>query len=79
MLLFISLRDHGPGIPLHMRDRVFEPYFRLPVDHQGKPGDGLGLGIARNIIHGHGGTLSLTNHPRGGLLVKIELPHSSAT
>lgn len=75
--LFISLRDHGPGIPLHMRDRVFEPYFRLPVDHQGKPGDGLGLGIARNIIHGHGGTLTLTNHPRGGLLVKIELPHSS--
>lgn len=73
--LYIYVHDNGPGIPLNMRDKVFEPYFRLPGNPVDAPGDGLGLGIARNIIHGHGGTLTLTNHPRGGLLVKIELPH----
>lgn len=71
--LHLSLRDEGPGIPHTYRDQVFEPYFRLPASRN-KPGDGLGLGIARQIIHAHGGTLSLSNYSGGGLLIQIELP-----
>ncbi|MCJ8168753.1 ATP-binding protein [Atopomonas sediminilitoris] len=71
--LHLSLRDEGPGIPQTYRDQVFEPYFRLPASRS-KPGDGLGLGIARQIIHAHGGTLSLSNYSGGGLLIQIELP-----
>ncbi len=68
-LLFV---DHGPGIPEERLKDVFNPYVRL---HQDQAGSGLGLGIARNIAHAHGGDISLQNLPQGGLEVKLQLPH----
>ncbi|MBE9610454.1 HAMP domain-containing protein [Chitinilyticum litopenaei] len=73
--IVISLRDHGPGIAEEELARLYEPYVRL--DHgrnSNRHGLGLGLGIARNIIQAHGGTLTLANHPDGGLLAQITLP-----
>ena len=72
----IELRDHGPGIPAAAMSSVFEPRVRLSHgQRENLSGTGLGLGIARAIIEAHGGRLSLSNHPKGGLVVRIELPH----
>ncbi|WP_281545168.1 ATP-binding protein [Grimontia sp. SpTr1] len=70
--LVIKIRDQGPGIPDELRERVFEPYFRI---HQEKEeGTGLGLSIVRNIVRGHAGKLVLQNHADGGLVVTLSLP-----
>ncbi|MNU03881.1 sensory histidine kinase CreC [compost metagenome] len=50
---------------------MFEPHFRLAGQQQGY---GLGLGIARNIAHSHGGEVSLRNLREGGLRVTLSLP-----
>jgi signal transduction histidine kinase len=55
-------------------EQVFEPHFRLAASQQGY---GLGLGIARNIAHSHGGEVSLLNLREGGLRVTLHLPRSA--
>ncbi|MEF1255451.1 ATP-binding protein [Vibrio sp. M260112] len=67
----IVIEDHGPGIPEDKLEAVFEPYFRLANDENGH---GLGLGICRNILHGHGGDLIIDNLPRKGLRAQIYIP-----
>lgn len=73
--LCIIVRDHGPGIPDTQFERVFAPFVRLEASrsrHTG--GSGLGLSIARHIVHAHGGTLAMGNHPEGGLRVTLRFP-----
>jgi signal transduction histidine kinase len=71
----IRIRDHGPGVPEDALPRLFEPYVRLDHGrHQNASGMGLGLGIARDIVHGHGGELRLANHAQGGIIATIILP-----
>lgn len=71
----IQIRDFGPGIPEHQQEEVFKPFTRLDAARNLEDGSiGLGLAIARTLIHQHGGTLLLSNHPQGGLLVRIDLP-----
>ncbi|MGH8377543.1 MAG: ATP-binding protein, partial [Gammaproteobacteria bacterium] len=73
----IHVRDAGPGIPENQLEKVFEPYYRLEeARSQAGGGTGLGLGIARNVALLHGGTLSLRNHPEGGLEAVLTLPRS---
>ena len=69
--LQIIIQDDGPGIPKNQMETIFQPYKRLHDDAQGH---GLGLGIARNIIHAHNGDLHLINRKTGGLEVLITLP-----
>ncbi|MBB5018621.1 signal transduction histidine kinase [Chitinivorax tropicus] len=74
-LFHLQLRDHGPGIPEAQLNQLFSPYTRLPHGKaRNQQGMGLGLSIAKNIIHAHGGKLVLRNHPAGGLIAHIELP-----
>lgn len=71
----IRVRDAGPGIPEDQLENVFEPYYRLDDSRSREHGgNGLGLGIARNIAVLHGGTLTLHNHPQGGLEAVLKLP-----
>ncbi|GHA28721.1 ATP-binding protein [Oceanisphaera arctica] len=71
----ISIRDFGPGIPVAQLEEVFKPFTRLDSARNLDDGSiGLGLAIARTLIHQHGGTLVLDNHPEGGLLVSVQLP-----
>ena len=71
----IRIRDHGPGVPEEALRSLFEPYVRLDHGrHQNAGGMGLGLGIAREIVQGHGGQLKLANHPDGGVVATIVLP-----
>jgi signal transduction histidine kinase len=67
----LHVDDEGPGVPAQRLEQVFEPHFRLAGTQQGY---GLGLGIARNIAHSHGGEVSLRNLREGGLRVTLSLP-----
>jgi two-component system sensor histidine kinase VicK len=53
----IRVRDQGPGIPEHERERIFERFFRQQSVKNRVPGSGLGLYIAREIMRAHGGDL----------------------
>ncbi|MCG7499426.1 ATP-binding protein [Vibrio sp. Of7-15] len=68
------IQDEGPGIPESQQERVFEPYVRLASDDEGH---GLGMGISKNIIHAHGGDLTLCNRDEKGLEIKISIPKMS--
>nr|WP_215730777.1 ATP-binding protein [Pseudomonas lalucatii] len=70
----LHVDDEGPGVPEQRLEQVFEPHFRLAGQQQGY---GLGLGIARNIAHSHGGELSLQNLREGGLRVTLMLPRQA--
>ena len=73
--LQILVRDHGPGIPEADLEQVFQPFVRLDSSRNTEGGSvGLGLAIARTLIHRHGGELILSNHPQGGLEAAISLP-----
>ena len=73
--LTLRVRDAGPGIPPEALEQVFEPFFRLEASrNRVTGGSGLGLAIARQIAEGAGGTLSLRNHPEGGLEATLRLP-----
>jgi signal transduction histidine kinase len=70
----LHVDDEGPGVPEQRLEQVFEPHFRLAGKQQ--QGYGLGLGIARNIAHSHGGEVSLQNLREGGLRVTLRLPRN---
>ncbi len=73
--LLIRVRDHGPGIPEEELDSVFKPFVRLDSARNTEDGSvGLGLSIARTLIHQHGGELRLANADDGGLQAEIQLP-----
>ncbi len=69
----LHVDDEGPGVPAPRLEKVFEPHFRLSGNQHGY---GLGLGIARNIAHSHGGEVSLQNLPERGLRVTLYLPRT---
>lgn len=74
----ITIDDDGPGIPADQLEHVFEPYVRLEQSRsRDTGGTGLGLSIARSIILTHGGLLTLSNLPDGGLRACITLPHAT--
>jgi PAS domain S-box-containing protein len=78
----ISIRDYGIGIPLQQQDKIFERFYRiLPTQQRKISGLGLGLYIAREIIHLHGGDLLLTSEPEKGSTFTVILPiwHSEET
>jgi len=62
----LSVTDEGPGVPTEERERVFQPFHRLPGEHRTEGGTGLGLAIARRIAAGHEATISVDDAPDGG-------------
>ncbi|MEE2952930.1 MAG: ATP-binding protein [Pseudomonadota bacterium] len=76
----LEIRDEGPGIPEELINRAFEPFFRVdPGRRQLKPGAGLGMAIAKEIVDQIGGLILIANRPGGGLSQRIELPLLSAS
>jgi len=70
-VFIIKVADSGPGIPEHLRDKIFDIFFTTkPV---GK-GTGLGLSISQNIVKLHGGSLTFHCPPEGGTTFVIEMP-----
>jgi two-component system osmolarity sensor histidine kinase EnvZ len=71
----ITVDDDGPGIPADRREDVFRPFFRLEESRNRETGGvGLGLSIARDVIHGHGGSIAMEDSPLKGLRVRLRLP-----
>lgn len=71
----IQVGDDGPGLPPELREKVFEPYFRADASRNpAGGGSGLGLSIARNLVHAHGGRIWLEADAGGGLLARVVLP-----
>ena len=76
-LLFITVADHGPGVPASKRDKAIERFGRLDESRH-KPGSGLGLSLASAVAHLHRGRLILDDNSPG-LKVLLELPLSGQT
>jgi signal transduction histidine kinase len=68
----MSVTDDGPGIPAGERERIFEPFVRLPRSPRG--GTGLGLAIVRRTVESHGGTVTCDPCPTGGARFTLRLP-----
>lgn len=72
----IEISDEGPGIPEPVREKVFDPFYRV---HEGdrKSGTGLGLSICRGIARAHGGEVTAHAKPDGtGTLVRLTIPQA---
>jgi len=74
----ITVDDAGPGIPDHLHKDVFAPFRRLPPSGPTVDGTGLGLTVARSLMRGLGGEVTLANLPTGGLRVTISFPRDRA-
>lgn len=71
--IIVEISDNGPGIPVEIIDRIFEPNFT--TKNQGaKFGLGLGLAISNEIIRQHGGFIKASNKKEGGAKFQILLP-----
>jgi signal transduction histidine kinase len=71
----IEVRDEGPGISPEKMEEVFVPFRRLESSRSRATGGvGLGLTIARDVVHAHGGTIALGNGDPTGLIVTLTLP-----
>jgi signal transduction histidine kinase len=70
----VQVSDRGPGIPEAMRERIFEPFFRLPGHAEEAGGVGLGLALVKQIAARHGGSVRCEARPGGGSRFVIELP-----
>jgi signal transduction histidine kinase len=70
----LRIIDHGEGISAENLQRVFTPYFTTKNTGDGKRGFGLGLAIARKIVHLHGGNLSIASKEKKGTTVQVDLP-----
>ena len=71
----VAVADEGPGIPVAERERVFEPFERLPgVRRDSSSGTGLGLAIARRIATAHGATIRIDDSPAGGARFIVAFP-----
>ncbi|MCC6222922.1 MAG: HAMP domain-containing histidine kinase [Thermoleophilia bacterium] len=67
----VSVADDGPGVPAEARERIFEPFERLPG---APPGTGLGLHLARGLAAAMGATLTLDDAPGPGAAFTLDLP-----
>jgi len=72
----IRVCDQGPGVPPALRERIFEPFFRLPGASEREGGVGLGLALVRSIAQRHGGTVHCAERPGGGACFVLRLPLS---
>jgi signal transduction histidine kinase len=66
--------DRGPGVPPDLRERIFEPFYRLPGASECEGGVGLGLALVRSIVQRHGGHVRCEDREGGGAQFVVVLP-----
>ena len=74
-ILYLTVRDNGPGIPDAVKDRIFEPF----VTHGKKGGTGLGMAIAQSVVTAHRGTITFVTAAGEGTEFIVQLPQTSAS
>lgn len=72
--LEILIDDRGPGVPPDQRDRIFEPFYRMPGHAEHAGGVGLGLSLVAQIAQRHGGEVRCEAREGGGSRFVIALP-----
>jgi signal transduction histidine kinase len=70
----LRICDGGPGIPVAERERIFEPFYRLPGARERDGGVGLGLALVRQIAQRHGGEVRCIDHATPGSCFEVTLP-----
>jgi signal transduction histidine kinase len=77
----VRVSDHGPGVPPSQRERIFEPFYRLPGASERAGGVGLGLSLVRSIAGRHNGTVHCEDRPDGasGACFVLRLPISPSS
>ncbi|MGW3353830.1 ATP-binding protein [Streptomyces bungoensis] len=75
--LVIAVRDHGPGIPEDVLPHVFDRFYKASASRPRSEGSGLGLSIALENAHIHGGEITAANSPDGGAVFTLRLPRGS--
>ena len=70
----VKVHDRGPGVPSAQRERIFEPFYRLPGASEREGGVGLGLALVKSISERHGGSVRCEERPGGGASFIVELP-----
>ena len=71
--VLLSVSDRGPGVPEAWRQRIFEPFFRLPGASEHVGGVGLGLSLVKSIAERHGGSVECLAQPGGGAVFVVEM------
>ena len=70
----LHVDDRGPGVPPDQRERIFEPFYRMPGASERDGGVGLGLALVRSIAERHGGRVDCDNRAGGGARFTLRLP-----
>lgn len=70
----VRVCDQGPGVPQALRERIFEPFFRLPGASERAGGVGLGLALVRSIAQRHQGSVHCEDHNGTGACFVLRLP-----
>lgn len=76
---YISVKDHGVGIPPEYINRIFERFYRVPSDNISVRGTGLGLFISRRIVEAHHGEIAVQSELGEGTTFNIKLPLKQTT
>ncbi len=76
--IVISVRDHGPGIPEEVLPHVFDRFYKASASRPRSEGSGLGLSIALENAHIHGGEITAANSPDGGAVFTLRLPQDAS-
>jgi signal transduction histidine kinase len=69
----VCVCDRGPGVPEALRERIFEPFYRLPGASERTGGVGLGLALVKSIAERHGGQVSCLGREGGGSCFEVSL------
>lgn len=70
--IFITIADNGNGIPDDMKERIFEPFFRIDKSRsRALGGVGLGLSLVKEIVRVHGGSISVKDNTNGGTVFEV--------
>ncbi|MEU0394628.1 HAMP domain-containing sensor histidine kinase [Streptomyces sp. NPDC006208] len=78
--LLIEVRDHGPGIPEEVLPHVFDRFYKASASRPRSEGSGLGLSIAVENAHIHGGDITAANSPDGdGAVFVLRLPRDASS
>jgi signal transduction histidine kinase len=76
----VTVRDEGPGIPMHERERIWERFYQIAAGCTSKSasagGLGLGLFICRSLIEAHGGQVGVESEPGQGATFWFTLPRA---
>lgn len=74
----VRVCDRGPGVPPTLRERIFEPFYRLPGHAETAGGVGLGLSLVKQIAERHGGCVRCEPREGGGSCFVLSLPVAGA-